>query len=262
MKVFISWSGKRSNYVAKALYEWVPRVIQTVRPWLSEEMPKGVRWSPQIAKALEDTNFGVVCVTPENRGEAWLNFEAGALSKKLADAHVCAYLIDFRKTTDVVGPLKDFQLTQTNRDDTFRLMKTINAVQGDAALSDKVLEDTFDIWWDRLEEKLKHVPSAETAVPKTRNPGEIQEETLGIVRNMEKALTAVMEEVKSLKDSSMRLVTSTGTTEETYVPITNLRIRPLTGTLLMTPAFSDKTQETSKAKEKKLAHNNDATTKK
>jgi hypothetical protein len=46
MKVFISWSGERSNYVARILYEWIPNVIQNVRPWISEEIPKGVRWSP------------------------------------------------------------------------------------------------------------------------------------------------------------------------------------------------------------------------
>ena len=69
MKVFISWSGDRSKYVARALYEWIPRVIQNVEPWLSAEMPKGVKWSPEIAKALDETKFGVFCVTPENQGQ-------------------------------------------------------------------------------------------------------------------------------------------------------------------------------------------------
>jgi TIR domain len=259
MKVFISWSGKRSNYVAKTLYEWIPRVIQTVQPWLSEEMPKGVRWSPEIAKALEETNFGVVCVTPENQGEAWLNFEAGALSKTLANAKVCAYLIDFRKTTDVVGPLKDFQLTQTNRDDTFRLMKTMNAAQGDAVLSDKVLEDTFDVWWARLEEKLNQIPAADTAVPKTRNPQEIQEETLGIVRNMEKSLTAVVEAVRSITNSEVTYLPIGTTVAEGFVQ-QHGRVGRVGGgrTLLTTPGFPErKTEEPSKGERKERDLNND-----
>ena len=49
----------------------------------------------EIAKALDETKFGVFCVTPENQGEPWLNFEAGALSKTVTErTYVCAYLIE------------------------------------------------------------------------------------------------------------------------------------------------------------------------
>ena len=70
-----------SKYVAQALYDWIPRLIQKVEPWLSEEIPKGVRWRPEVARALEETNFQYYMRYAENQGEAWLNFEAGALSK-------------------------------------------------------------------------------------------------------------------------------------------------------------------------------------
>src|SRR6266851_3324065 len=35
MEVFISWSGTRSHYVAKCPYEWLRKVIQTVKPFWS-----------------------------------------------------------------------------------------------------------------------------------------------------------------------------------------------------------------------------------
>jgi len=200
MKVFLSWSGGRSNYVANTLNEWIPRVIQNVKPWLSEEaIPKGVRWSPEIATALGETKFGVFCVTPENQGEAWINFEAGALSKSIVErTYVCVYLVELKKT-DVVGPLSEFQLTNSDKEDTFRLVKTMNSAQGDGALSDPVLQDSFELRWPQLEAKLQTLPQSKGPVPETRQPREIQEETLEIVRRMEKSLVPLANQVSALQ---------------------------------------------------------------
>jgi len=191
MKVFISWSGERSHYVAKTLYDWIGNVNHFVNPWLSEEIPKGARWSPEVAKALDETKFGIFCVTPENQSEPWLNFEAGAISKTVTDkTHVCPYLIDL-KPTDIVGPLKEFQLTKTDREDTFRLMRSMNEALGEPALADDRIKSSFDKWWPDLEEALKKIPPPEKTVPKGRDPNELQEETLEIVRQINNTLNTL-----------------------------------------------------------------------
>jgi hypothetical protein len=47
----------------------------------AEEIGKGERWSINLAKELESSNFGLVCLTPENVNAPWLHFEAGAILK-------------------------------------------------------------------------------------------------------------------------------------------------------------------------------------
>lgn len=52
MKVFIVWSGTRSFEIAKALNDWLPRVIQAVKPFFSHEIEKGAKWACEIDAAL------------------------------------------------------------------------------------------------------------------------------------------------------------------------------------------------------------------
>ena len=200
MKVFISWSGERSRYVANCLYGWVGNVNHFVKPLLSEEIPKGVRWSAEVAKALDETKFGIFCVTPENQSEPWLNFEAGALSKAVKErTYVCPYLVEL-KPTDIVGPLKEFQLTKTDREDTFRLMHSMNQALGEQALPDEKLKTSFNKWWPDLDQMLKDMPALSTIVPKTRDTKEMQEETLELVRNIERVQLSLREEVITLNN--------------------------------------------------------------
>ena len=85
MKVFLSWSGDRSRLVAEALRDWLPDIINAVDPWMSTEIDKGTPSMQEIAAALKDCAFGIICVTPGNKLTPWINYEAGALSKAVGD---------------------------------------------------------------------------------------------------------------------------------------------------------------------------------
>ena len=81
MEVMICWSGARSNAMALALREWLPTVIQCIRPWMSEHnFAAGNRWLEKLGKQLATTDFGVLCLTPEALSAPWLLFEAGSLA--------------------------------------------------------------------------------------------------------------------------------------------------------------------------------------
>ena len=116
-RVFISWSGERSRRIGKALSDWLPSVLQAVKPYYSpDDIEKGTKWSTEISKSLSDCDIGIICLTRDNLEKAWILFEAGALSKKFSDANVCTALFGI-EPTDVKPPLSTFQNTQFNKDD-------------------------------------------------------------------------------------------------------------------------------------------------
>jgi len=86
-KVFISWSGDLSRKVAESLRQWLPGVLQYVKPYFTpDDIEKGARWGPDITKELDQSQVGVICLTRDNLEKPWILFEAGALSKSFDKA--------------------------------------------------------------------------------------------------------------------------------------------------------------------------------
>jgi hypothetical protein len=183
MRVFVSWSKEPSKTVAEALRNWLPDVIQNIEPFMSAaDISAGARWSPEIAQQLTDTKVGIICVTPQNQGETWLNFEAGALSKTVSETFVCPYLIGISKA-DLVGPMTQFQAKTANKAETWELMKTLNsALPLDSQLTDDRLHRQFDRAWPELEQKLSSLPAPQ--VQEHRSVTEMLAEVLGHVRSI------------------------------------------------------------------------------
>jgi TIR domain len=190
MKVFISWSGERSKAVAQALHDWLPNVIQAVQPWMSEsDIDKGSRWRTGLASELEQANVGIICLTPENLKEPWINFEAGALSKQQDNTYVCTLLYQL-EPINVEEPLAQFQATRAVKDDVMKLILTINRTLGDSSLSDQKLREAFEVWWPRLESALDNIASPEQILPQ-RETREVLEEILGLLREQSRGAAAI-----------------------------------------------------------------------
>lgn len=157
MKVFLSWSGELSHKVALALRDWLPSVIQDVVPYVSsEDIDKGTRWSSDISGELEESKFGILCVTKENLGAPWLCFEAGALSKTIDKAYVSPFLFNIKRS-EISGPILQFQSTIFEKDDVFKLISTVYANSSNNNLNEERLKKTFDVWWPSLEETLSNI---------------------------------------------------------------------------------------------------------
>jgi hypothetical protein len=181
--VFISWSGNRSQHVALALREWLPMALQAAKPWTSStDIDKGSRGLAELAKALENIKVGIICLTPENLSAKWILFEAGALSKTLdPGTRVCTYLLGGLKPGDVPRPLGEFQATVAEKEETRRLIHTLNKGLG-SPVSEPHLNGTFSAMWPRLEAELSAMPKPDAAVPQKRSLDDMVAEILALSR--------------------------------------------------------------------------------
>ncbi|MGW5351846.1 hypothetical protein ACWERV_15225 [Streptomyces sp. NPDC004031] len=190
MKVFLSWSGERSRKVAEALKYWIPDVIQEIDPWVSsQDIAKGGKGIEEITHELAATDFGIICVTPENEASRWINFEAGSLAKQFEIAHVAPFLIDM-KIADLTGPLSKFQATVgESRDDVRKLISDMNRASAGRVVAEDRLDRAFARSWPELEQALREVRKASPLEGAQhsieRSEAEMLEEILLLVRKQE-----------------------------------------------------------------------------
>jgi hypothetical protein len=189
MKVFISWSGTRGRHVADALRDWLPYVIHDIEPWAStHDLGAGERWSPAIARQLEMTQYGIVCVTKESLTSPWILFESGALAKSLDEGRLCPYLVDLTPA-ELDGPLAQFQAVPATREATLKLVQSIHGAMTNPQLSSQRLQTVFERFWPDLEEKLNNLPKTATQRP-LRPDRALLEEILDHVRSLARVSTA------------------------------------------------------------------------
>jgi hypothetical protein len=186
MNVFLSWSGPKSKQVAEALRNWIPGVLQAVRPYFSDEdLQPGKQWTPALAAQLESTDVGLICMTSENLDAPWLMFEAGALAKRLDTARVIPLLLDV-EASDIRGPLAQFQLVKFEEKKFRDVMDVINASLGERALPMNVLDGVFKKWWPDLLQQISAIKAqaSSSPQPQKRSTESILEEILTLVRGL------------------------------------------------------------------------------
>lgn len=188
MNIFISWSGDHSKKIASTLKNWLSDVFQSDQFFMSlHDIDAGARWANKLNSALEDSNFGIVCLTQDNLKAPWLLFEAGALSKAIQGSHVVPYLLDL-KTTDIDWPLAQFQGVSSDKEGTLKLVQSINEIR-ETKLSEEKLQRSFNKWWPDLEAQLNKIlsqlrvpPENQNEIPIVRSERAMIEEILELVR--------------------------------------------------------------------------------
>lgn len=183
MRVFLSWSGDRSRAIAGALRDWLPYVIHGIDFWMSSaDIEAGTRWRESIETELQESDFGIICLTPENVASTWIHFEAGAISKLVKESRVYVYLHEL-KPPNLSGPLVAFQAKPATKEGTLAIVKSLNIVSDGATLPPDRLSTIFDRFWGDLEKALSEVPARPAEIPEpSRTSEDMLAELLELVR--------------------------------------------------------------------------------
>jgi len=193
MKVFISWSGRRSEQIANVLHGWLPLILPGARPFITtSDIDKGARWQGTISRELDESNFGIVCLTPSNLNSLWLAFEAGALSKHL-NGRVATLLFDLRHG-QVPPPMNMFQGTLFVYDDVLQLVRNINAALPEEARREAGhLDRLFPMLWPDLSDPISLIlQGAEDDVLQQPQPNreDLLEEAMALLRQQNEVLSS------------------------------------------------------------------------
>ena len=207
MKVFISWSGERSQAVAELLSDWLKLVLQAAKPWISsQDIDRGALWFSAISDTLNNTEMGIICLTKDNKNAPWILFEAGALSKGLTSSRVCTFLIDL-EPTDVSNPLAQFNATKPIKDDVYKLVRTLNSYLSES-LDTETLGQVFNTYWPQFESRLLKILKTKKSKTKEapRSEESLLTEILRTVRTLDHRLLTVEKdkfEAKRLRQLGM-----------------------------------------------------------
>jgi hypothetical protein len=103
-------------------------------------------------------------------------------------------------------PLTWFQATKADKEDTRRLVHTINKALGDKRLTNDIVDSAFNKFWPDLEEKLKGIRSSSYSGTKTKpSDSEILEELLKLARDEARWMSRFLEELLELTRDDARL---------------------------------------------------------
>ena len=161
MNLMLSWSKPQSKAVASALHDWLPSVLPGIEPWIStKDIDKGREWFQELQGTLASTKVCIICVTEENVRSPWIYYEVGAIATNGPDVLICPYLINIEPRFLSGSPLAQWQCTNAPRDDTWELIKSLNANALPNKYDVQLLQREYETCWTQFEAKLGALPSA------------------------------------------------------------------------------------------------------
>jgi hypothetical protein len=141
--------------MALGLHRFIQQVLGRADPWMSEQdIAVGARWPEALRDALVGSGFCVICVTKENVGKPWLNYEAGVIRDGL-NKPTAPWMLDITPAEFPLMPLNPLQGRACTRGGTLELVNSLNRAMGDRGMAPAIVSDLFERCWPDLETELE-----------------------------------------------------------------------------------------------------------
>ncbi|GEM_PF-2741020 len=144
-KVLIFWSGKVGKSIAKGLGD-VFRHPQIEASILEVDINSSSHWLAKTTQALEENNYGIICLTQGFSNNPWVNFTVGFLSGKINNFKLLRF-----SNEELTDLLLHFPIVDgTNKDNLAELLYEI--IGGDKQDSKDWIDFklTDSIWWQEI----------------------------------------------------------------------------------------------------------------
>jgi hypothetical protein len=202
MKIFISWSGKQSEEVAKKVKEFIFSFVDEGKLDIfvsSQDIEGGSKWENVLAGELKDTDFSIICLNKSNYFQPWVLYEAGAISKNNDTTSVVPLL--FKMEPGEIpsnNPLSKFQAVSFFKEErVYSLVKLILDKAG-LTIPEKILKHTFETEYKKyskeinktIEENKLDEDKKDTKKSKS-DTDKILEELLEYSRNQDRRITII-----------------------------------------------------------------------
>lgn len=144
IKIFISWSGKFGKLIAEYLYSNLFNYAN-LQPWISSHITAGSAWFEETKEALNNSDYGVVCLTPGTSKKPWINFEIGWLYGKLNNCKIITF------EEEIGSPLTHLQRRSgLDKNTWFELLREM--IPQDLRSNDEI-RDRVELKFPELEQK-------------------------------------------------------------------------------------------------------------
>ena len=170
MTVFISWSQKKSNQIAKILKEELYRFFsKKIEFWVSDQdIANGAFFANSIMTALRRSQMAIICLDRSNYKKPWIYFETGGIVLQNYDpndinqAILLPIIFDNLKPEAFSGtPFGEMQLSLFDKEHMWRVVQQINSmyekVTGDNIFDPELLSSLFDRNFTKLRDKIDSV---------------------------------------------------------------------------------------------------------
>ncbi|WP_187283489.1 toll/interleukin-1 receptor domain-containing protein [Streptomyces sp. t39] len=217
MKIFLSWSGLPSRTCAERLASWLRYFSDEIEPFVSSDsIRKGARGLDEIKKQLDESSFGIACVTRANLHAPWITFESGALSKEVDErkGQLVPFLLEgsHDDLEAASSPLRQFQSTRAHdEEDVLNMVRTINSVLRESANrhpDNTRVDGLFRKVWPELRDALAMIDltadTPEQALP-SRSTEEILEDLTSLMREQITRITDLEQTVAALREEQTSL---------------------------------------------------------